>query len=101
MSQTSAQFDQAIASCSDIFIKKTHNCYAYALNMINKKYSKICKELNKNSKNNCIFLKPQVGMYSGNYDNSKLTCEKMKIRLIKDNPKIKPINKPNLNDFGK
>jgi hypothetical protein len=23
MSQTSAQFDQAIASCSDIFIKKT------------------------------------------------------------------------------
>ena len=80
----------------DIFIKKTHNCYAYALNMINKKYSKICKELNKNSKNNCIFLKPQVGMYSGNYDNSKLTCEKMKIRLIKDNPKIKPINKDDL-----
>lgn len=74
-------------------IKMTHNCYAYALDIINKS---ILKEANKIEKlSELKQLKPQVGIYSGNFS-CKYTRDNFRRKLIADCPYIKflKINQP-------
>ena len=121
------------------YIRKSHNCYSYALNIIDDKLVNNCKRLmnayknqnntnntnknktnknkinknktnkNKTNKNktnrnkksnkpNCGVLKPQPGAYYKNSVKKKLksgkyTCKKVTLRMIKDNPLLKPIEK--------
>ena len=77
------------------YILFSHNCYAYALNIIDKKIINKCKKKIKNMKKKegdiCNKYKPQPGAYA------KLKKKKMKkkinyeIRIFKDNPYIKKI----------
>ena len=81
----------------DINIKRTHNCYAYALNLIDKKQADICKKYLKiTNKKDCPSLRPQPGQYSGFIDEYKhhlFSCKKIEIRMKKDNPLIKKLKK--------
>ena len=53
----------------DINIKRTHNCYAYALNLIYKEQANICKKYIKiTNKKDCPSLRPQPGQFSGFID---------------------------------
>ena len=73
---------------SDEQITKTHNCYAYFLNTIDKNLAKLCKETNER---NCNGFKPQPGLAAGLKeidDKSKYTCKTMNERIIADNPGI-------------
>jgi hypothetical protein len=74
----------------NIFIRKSHNCYAYALNMIDNKKVKECKEKIENNKNFC--KRPQPGLEYGYLDDLKIInySSSMLINRIKsDNPLIK------------
>ena len=79
----------------DINIKKTHNCYAYALNLIDKEQANICKIYMKiTTKNDCPSLRPQPGQYSGfidEYNPHPFSCKQIELRMIKDNPLIKKL----------
>ncbi len=81
----------------DINIKLTHNCYAYALNLIDKTYAEICKKYLKiTNKKDCPCLRPQPGQCSGFIDEYKphpFNCKKIEIRMKKDNPLIKKLKK--------
>jgi hypothetical protein len=81
---------------NNIYIRKSHNCYAYALNIISNKLANICKnKLNSNKLNSNINCpRPQPNMPLGHHDIS--SCKLIEIRMLKDNPKIKPISNPNL-----
>lgn len=83
----------------DVNIKTTHNCYSYALNLINPKMAEICKEYKKINKkpDNLSYFKPQPGRYSGyidEYTNDKIykktfsKCTNIEARMKKDNPCI-------------
>ena len=51
------------------YVRRSHNCYSYMLNKINKDYVKKCKaHMRKTKKKGCGFLKAQPGMYSGMKD---------------------------------
>ena len=82
---------------SNEFIQKTHNCYAYALNIIMKTTPEICKKYMEITKDhNCHPLKPQIGRLSGYQDEHKLvklTCKEAIKRLKSDNPYIKKLKK--------
>ena len=82
---------------SDEFIKKTHNCYSYALNIIYKENAHICKKyIEMREDGDCSFIKPQLGRHSGYLDEYKLvklTCDKVVRRLKHDNPHIKKLRK--------
>ena len=80
-------------------IKKAHNCYSYALNLIHKDQGELCgKYMNKTKKNFCSMLKPQPGRYAGYVDEYKkkriYTCKKVHKRMKKDNPLIRKL-RPN------
>ena len=81
----------------DINIKRTHNCYAYALNLIYKEQAKICKKYLKiTNKKDCPSLRPQPGQFSGFIDEYKphpFSCKKIERRMKKDNPLIKKLKK--------
>ena len=87
----------------DIYIKKTHNCYAYALNLIHTEQANICKKYMKlTKKHDCPILRPQPGQYSGYIDEykpslfttSSTKCSRgMEIRIKKDNPLIRKLRK--------
>ncbi len=83
---------------NNLYIKKSHNCYAYALNLINPNYAKICKKYIIKTKNiDCPAVRPQPGIYSGFIDEFKphpFSCSKIERRMKKDNPLIKKI-RPN------
>jgi len=103
------------------YVRKSHNCYSYALNIIDDELAGRCKRImtkgnkgnksknnanknnakknnaNKNNKTNkkkadCGHLKPQPGAFSKTIKNrGKYTCKKVTFRMIKDNPVMKPI----------
>ena len=79
------------------YIKKTHNCYAYALNIIHKKQANICKKyMELTKKYDCPFLRPQPGKYSGCIDIYKshlYNCKTIEKRMFTDNPLIKKLKK--------
>ena len=66
---------------SDFDIKYSHNCYAYALNDINKNLQNICR--NKF----CKHVNPQPGHYCKSNLNHN-TCYQVKLKLKCDNPYI-------------
>ena len=79
---------------SDEKITKTHNCYAYFLNNINKKIAELCED---DDKRNCNGYKPQPGLYAGFKeitDKKNYTCKNMTKRILADNPGIYVSNKP-------
>lgn len=76
------------------YIKQTHNCYAYALNLIDKKQANKCKQYMKTKKMRCP--RPQPGQYSGyvnEFNSKKVTCKQIEERMLKDNPFIKKLKK--------
>jgi hypothetical protein len=79
----------------DILIKKSHNCYAYALNLINHRNKELCKKyMLKNKIQNCLHVRPQPGQYSGYLDEYQpifVSCDKIIRRMKKDNPMIKKL----------
>ena len=101
------------------YVRKSHNCYSYALNIIDNELAGRCKRIikkakktrkkhengngtknnrtNKNKKRkkgDCGVLKPQPGAYSKTIrDRGKYNCKKVTFRMIKDNPVMKPIAK--------
>ena len=70
-------------------IKNSHNCYTYALDDINENSIDFC---NNNSELRCRYIKPQPGHYTGNYDNSNMTCNSLKKRTKMDNPSLYDID---------
>jgi len=67
-------------------IRETHNCFAYAYNVIDK------KQIEKCTKENCDIPYPQPGSASGSpkFKSSKIkTCPDMIMRNFGDNPIIK------------
>lgn len=66
----------------------SHNCFAYALNILDPRQVKRCKETNS-----CSVPFPQPGL-AGGYDNFKAknpkTCPDMTTRILGDNPSIRP-----------
>lgn len=77
----------------DKTIRKSHNCYSYALNIISKKQIDLCKKIqDKNGK--CPIINPQPGQYAGIYDDTKkklYNCKELVYRILSDNPHIKHI----------
>ena len=82
---------------SNEYVQKTHNCYAYALNVILDENPEICKKYMEITKDtNCHSLKPQIGRRSGYLDEYKLiklTCETAIKRLKSDVPCVKKLKK--------
>ena len=82
---------------NDILIKKSHNCYAYALNLINTDNKKLCeKYMSIHNSKDCLDVRPQPGYYSGYLDEYKpifISCDKIIRRMKKDNPMIKKLRK--------
>jgi len=71
--------------------QKSHNCYSYMLDKVNKKYVKICKKYKKKTRKNCNFLKAQPGLYAGMDDverREKYTCNLLNRRVLADNKNI-------------
>jgi len=78
---------------NNIYIRKSHNCYAYALNIISNKLINICKHRLENAINSCP--RPQPNMPLGHISlYPKSECKIIEERMLKDNPKIKPILNP-------
>ena len=92
------------------YVRKSHNCYSYALNIIDDDLAGRCKRIirkakktrkkhkhnktKKGKKGDCGVLKPQPGAYSKTIRNrGKYNCKKVTFRMIKDNPVMKPIAK--------
>lgn len=79
---------------NDFYIKKSHNCYSYAFNIIDKKRALECKKKLENNLKYCE--RPQPGLYSGYLDNKrkvKFTESSLIRRMKEDNPLIKKISK--------
>uniref|UniRef100_A0A6C0J0F2 Uncharacterized protein n=1 Tax=viral metagenome TaxID=1070528 RepID=A0A6C0J0F2_9ZZZZ len=71
----------------NFYIRKSHNCYAYALNLIYPEYIELCKKNNLGNGEYCKLVRPQPGLYSG-YKKIKKNANIEK-RMLKDNPYIK------------
>lgn len=72
-------------------IRRSHNCYSYMLNRISNKLASICKQ----STNQCRFINPQPGHFSGvvtRVNKSETTCPNLMNRVISDNPEIKIVS---------
>ena len=85
---------------NNIYIRKSHNCYAYALDTINIKLINLCKTKDKNSNSYFKCSRPQPNNPLGYSDIS--SCKTIEERMLIDNPKIKKVNKKlNLNEIPK
>jgi hypothetical protein len=73
------------------YIKQTHNCYAYALNLIDKTQATKCKQYIKTKKMRCP--RPQPGGYVDEFNSKKVNCKHIEERMLKDNPFIKKLKK--------
>jgi hypothetical protein len=80
---------------SNQYTRKSHNCYAYALNLIDPTQTTKCKNyIRKTKKKNCP--RPQTGDYAGykdNFDAKPVTCKRIEERMMKDNPSIRKLKK--------
>ena len=79
------------------YIRRSHNCYTYALNLIQPKNANLCHEYIKTTNNyDCPSVRPQPGILSGYIDEFKphpFSCSKIERRMKKDNPLIKKLRK--------
>ena len=77
------------------YIRKSHNCYAYALNLIDAKQTSNCKKyIQSTKKKHCP--RPQTGDYAGykdTFDAKRVTCKRIEERMLKDNPLIQKLKK--------
>ena len=65
------------------YTRKSHNCYSYMLDKINKKYIRMCKKyLKRTKKKGCNYLKAQPGLYSGLKDVKEILSFKEDITTI-------------------
>ena len=74
--------------------RNAHNCYTYALDLIDPKLTSECERIKCEMKNH---LKPQPGYYAGCPrvdDKSKYSCKLVMDRVFKDNPHL--IKKDNM-----
>ena len=72
---------------SDLYLKRSHNCYTYFLNKTQKKAVERCKKIPLRKK--C--KKPQPGFYAGYpriKNKRKYTCKNMNNRVLADNKHI-------------
>lgn len=79
---------------SNKYIKIFHNCYSYALNLIDLKQTNKCKKYMNRTKKHCP--RPQPGDYFGYVDKfnaKKVTCKQIEERMLKDNPSIQKLKK--------
>lgn len=72
----------------DIFIRKSHNCYSYALNIIEKKRINECKQQLKKNKF-CLRRQP----YNINKKYQFFNCDDLIQNILKEYPQIKIVNK--------
>ena len=78
---------------SNKYIKQSHNCYAYALNLIDKNQASNCKKYMKSTKKKDC-LRPQPGIYAGVVKKNTLyRCKNVEERMMKDNPSIQKLKK--------
>ena len=73
----------------DIFIRKSHNCYSYALNMIEKRRAKRCQK--KTLKKGYICLRRQPN--NKNKEDEFHSCDELINNILKEYPKIKRVAK--------
>jgi hypothetical protein len=74
--------------------RNAHNCYTYALDLVDPKLTSECERIKCEMKNH---LKPQPGYYAGCprvNDKSKYSCKLVMDRVFKDNPHL--IKKDNM-----
>lgn len=70
---------------NDKYIRYSHNCYSYFLDDISNRLRQICKN------NNCRYINPQPGHYSGkikNINKNEMNCHNLLKRIKLDNPHI-------------
>lgn len=83
----------------NIYIKDSHNCYAYALNDIEQNRVNKCKDLlTKKNKTTCLSLRPSPGRHSkykqkNKSSDKKYTCNGLQNRIIADNKYIYKVGK--------
>jgi hypothetical protein len=79
------------------YIRKTHNCYSYALNIIDKSRGEACKKYEKKTGlSECYKLHTHPGQYAGYIDEftgEKLNKTKLLRRIMRDNPNIIKLTK--------
>jgi hypothetical protein len=77
----------------DKYVCKSHNCYAYALNLIYPSYTYKCEQyLKKTNKRNCP--RPKSNIYTGyheEYNIASFTCSMILKRIKKGIPLIKKL----------
>jgi len=80
---------------NDEYVRRSHNCYTYALNLIKPENAVFCRKYMKATGNyDCPNVRPQPGILSGYLDEYKphpFSCSKIERRMIKDNPLIKKL----------
>lgn len=77
----------------NLYLRESHNCYNYFLNLKSRVAYETCK--NGDYKRNKYCRRPQPGYAAGlpQMNREDYNCKTMMYRTLKDNPKIKRINK--------
>lgn len=87
----------------NLYLRESHNCYNYFLNLKSVVAYENCKNSDYKKKNYC--RRPQPGYAAGMSQLQKedYNCKTMMNRTLKDNPKIKVVNKTHKchNDYYK
>ena len=73
----------------DIFIRKSHNCYSYALNIIQKRRATKCQKKNNKKKSVCLRKQPN----NINKRDESHNCEDLMNNILKEYPEIKKTTK--------
>lgn len=78
------------------YVQNSHNCYAYALNNVDKNIANTCKQIYSKNKT-CVSLRPKPGRYNKyNIPSSKrLTCKGIQDSVFKDNKSVYKLNSNN------
>lgn len=73
----------------DIFIRKSHNCYSYALDLIERKRAKKCQKIISKKNSICLRKQPNNVDKIDKYHN----CTELINNILKEYPKIKKTTK--------
>ena len=73
----------------DINIRKSHNCYSYALNIIESKRASICTKRRSVKKNYCLRRHPMGKMKQFDFH----SCSDLISHVLEEFPKIKKVHK--------
>ena len=77
----------------DFFVQNSHNCYAYALDDIDKNRRNVCKKIYP-VKNTCVSLRPRPGTQAKFKlpFTERMTCEGLERSILEDNKDIYKLN---------